>query len=398
MIDVPIPDLAANILNAKRFFDDAFNGIADKLGQPVSAFRAHSFGRPLAEWFGRFSHFLYLRMREMASQATPWDATGANLDAWLEFYKVQVPAAQTAVLSIELESDGSIVVLGGITLPAGTEFAASGTGIYTLDAPINFPAGAAVTRTGTVTAEAVGSVYNLAPGDQIALASPPISGIVDPGVVTGIVTAGLDTADDADKQQLLRDALTGGKAVGTIAWYQGQLRTLDTGIGEVFVHAAGLGDGTVALYPLLRPAENQPAYTIIKPTAGQAAGWTAVLNDTSVQVTNHVVTVDELRTPTIDLEATILPDTAATRAAAVEAVALRFAEEWPSGARGMQAYQIANSEIAGAIATAQGITTSSLVSVAAGAGAGADNVPSPGPDADVYAQSGQVLVSNISFS
>lgn len=396
LLALPIQKLSEALRSAKRALTDAYAGTLDESGKPISAFDPSRFLFILAEYLGRADATVQKMAREFATQATPFGATGANLDQWLAFKGVTVPTPQAAILTI------SVTASNNVSLPAGTVWSSDGGLQYTQNAALVFGV-PETTQTVQVTAVAIGSLYNLSPGDDIFVQAPP-DDLVDPSTVVSVDTTGRDPADDDDKAALLQAAFAADGGAGTIGWYQFQVQSLATVVTQVFVAPIGFGDGTVVMHPLIKPSDaTTPAYDILAqlPTQGQVDAWESELRAPESKIVRDTPHVEILPTPGIALTFQIAPDTTDNRAAVVQAVGERFQAEWPTDVQPMAAYSIAVSELQAAAGALDSISSAIVTDVQAGAGATAENVPTPGaptPTTTVFAKYGQILVGEIAFT
>lgn len=386
LLALDLPPLSDIMTDVKRGMTAAFLGITTRSGKTLSAFVNDNLLYPLSILLARRDEFLYANARENASQATPFGATGARADQWAELLNVTIPAAASAQLTIAITGSNNA------SLPAGAFVAAQGTGKrYTLDAPVAFGA-PQTTINANVTAENPGSDYNLAVGDATAIESLP-DNIDTIAPVVAILVAGADPANEEQKSQRIQDAFGARGTFRTPSYYISVLRSLDGSIGEVFVDPAGLGAGTVVLYPLLvlTEAEQLTApWTVNLPTPGAVAGWEVSMQDPDRRGVNDNPLVRVIAVPWIDHTMTIVPNTAEAQGAADAALRARYAQ-----GRGASGYSISNSELVGAVTNASGIQSVTFndiqPSVVVGHEATIDNVPTPGPTSDVVALHGQLI-------
>lgn len=391
LLEIPIPGLSNVVLVVKRAHNDAFLGVEDSKGVQIDAFNPRHLAFQDSEFIGRLVAWVFVLAREMASQGTPFGATGANQDLWLEVKKVTVPTPQNAVLTISVTASNSV------SIPAGTIWSSDAGQRYTQNIALNFVV-LESTIDVDITAVDIGSIFNLSTGDSVFVQAPP-NDLVEPSVVAAIVTPGQNPADEAAKLALLKAAFGGDGGVGTIGWYQFELLALDLSISQVFVEPVGNGDGTAVLYPVMvQTDESVPDYVIVKPTQGQVDGWELVLRDPKRKVVRDLPFVEVLATPQIDLEFAILPNSAANQAAAITAVNERFQDARPTASNPMVTYSIAVSELVAAIGVLVAITSAVATDVQPGVDADLTNVPNPGGvsagDA-VVGVSGQILIGGI---
>lgn len=385
LLDIDIVTLQDALRTAKRGLTDAYATYVTPAGKTLSAFVADNLLFPLSEYFARVAAQFDAQIVVAASEATPFGATGRNLDRWLELKKVVVPGAQFAQITIAVTGQNNAV------LAAGAALATTAGARYTTDAVVNFPPGPATIQV-NATAEFIGSRPNVAAGDILSL--DPVTDVEPTASVVAVVQLGSDAGDENSKGELLDAAFAGDGGAGTDAWYQLKLRELDGAIGSVLSVPAGFGVGSLVLYPLLALTANEATtapWTLKVPTAGQAAAWETAIR--SKRLSNHRIYVELLSVVKIDIEVAITPNSLDAQAAAARALQLRFAESYAAGG-----YTIAPSEILGAVTTAPGITSAMLIDIAPGIGADADNVPVPGPAATVYALLGQALQPEVTFA
>jgi uncharacterized phage protein gp47/JayE len=383
LLDLTVSTLDESLRSVKRGLTDAYSSYVTPAGKQLNAFVGDNFLFPLSEFYARLKQFLELKIREEASQATPFGATGANLDRFLEFKKVAIPSALTAQVTIEVTGDDAV-------LPSGSAGATIAGQRYSTDAVLIFPPGGATYEI-NATAEAVGTDSNMALGEILEL--DPVAGVSTAAPVVAILQVGADPADEDAKSRLLEAAFAGDAGVGTSGWYISQTLGLDGAFGDVFVLPAGYGVGSIVLYPLLAlsAAEQQASPWLLKPCAvAQADAVTTVWADPTRRLVNDRVYGAVLATPAIDLEFTITPDTADTQAAVYEALRTRFADDYSASG-----YIISNSELIGAATTAKGVSSAILNDVLPGAGADADNVPVTGSNANIYALQGESLIVGV---
>jgi len=386
LLPITIPTLSEVLTTVKRGLTAAYSGVVTRSGRTLSAFTNDNLLYPLGQILARRDLFLMGLARESATQAFPGGATGAPLQQWAELMGVIAPVPATAQLTI------AVTARNNYTLPAGSFVAGIATGKrYTTDAPLVFGAPESTIEV-NVTAEAAGSDYNLSVGDDIGI--DDISDDVDTiAPVTALLVAGADPVNDEQTSERVRGAFAARSGCRLAAYYIEQLRNLDAAIGEVFVDPAGLGSGTVVLYPLLvltaLEAQDAP-WTINLPTQGQVDAWESALNVLTVRGVGDNVKVRIMAVPWAECTLTIVPNTADTQAAAGRALRQRVAT-----GRGASGYSIANSELIAAISGLTSITSVTVndiqPSVTAGHEATEDNVINPGPSADLVALHGQLI-------
>lgn len=385
LLDIPVITVSDALVKAKRALTDAYASVETAAGKKLDAFISDNFLFPLGEMYARLLVYLETALLVAASEATPMGATGSNRDAYLELKGVTIPGPQFAQITI--------AVTGGnnATLSSGWNLATVSGARYTTDAAVNFGVGPE-TLTVNATAESIGSRSNVAVGDSVELEPWPDVG--SEATVTAIIQAGADPADDEALDRLLLAAFRGDSSSGTEGWYILELMQVDGSILRIFSVPAGFGPGSIVLYPtLVLSASDQESapWTLSIPTQGQVDAWEVEMRARAT--VNDRVFVEVLATPVIDIDLTISPNNADTRAAVLKAMSLRFEESYSA-----LGYSIANSEIIGAATGAVGVLSTTINNITAGTGANSDNVPVPGASADAYALLGQVLLPNVSFT
>lgn len=370
LLSLTIPSLRDVLQDTKRAFNAEFRQY------DLDAFRRNNLLYPLTNVVGYLLAQVWPRAREYASQAAPFGATGANLEAWLELYSVEVPGPAQAT--------GTILVTGrnNYVLPAGSAATRlDGLG-FTTTAVVHFGALEETIAVGVI-ADETGSEYNTEAGAELELA--PFSDDLDPaGIVeTGGITGGSDPADDDAKAQLLQTRLAQGQGAGTANDYRLKALGFSASIARVFVEEAGLGPGTVVVFFLNVNPDGSPSYTLTLPSAGEVSALQTFLEQPDVRRVNDVIVV---RAPTlvdVDLSIALTPNTAEVQSSVEEALRFRFADFYDTGG-----YTIPNSEISAAIAGADGEISHTLLDVGGG-----------GPDAAAVAAFGEILqLGTITFS
>lgn len=360
LLDLPIPSIDDTLTDTRLVLTAEYEVIGE------SAFDDTSALFPMGTAIGRIIEDLYVVGREFASEGTPFGATGANLDAWLEAEGITVPTASTAIHTISISGRNTFA------LPAGSVVSSDGGQGYTTDGALAFHADPVVYQTLTVqmTADAIGSIYNLEVGSTATLKI--IDDDLQPKVtIDSLDNAGSDPADDGAKSDLLRAKKAQANAAGTAANYRFLLAQLDGAIGQVFSIEAYPWNGWISLYPLLRltALETQDTPWIIKiPTAGQLSTWETALQADDVRSVNDRVVVDAVIERLVPMSIELVPNNATTQASAMQAMQVGFATFYA-----VNSYTIPNSEIGGMIANAAGVTDHTLLDVD-GLGPNADAV------------------------
>lgn len=386
LLRISTPEFSEILTQVKRGMTAAYSGFLTRSNRVLSAFTNNNLLYPLSNIVARRDEFAYSLARDAATQAFPGGATGGPLQQWASLVKVLFPVPATTQLTI------AVTGRNNFSLPAGSFIAGIGTAKrYTTDAPIAFGAPETTIEV-NITAENPGSDYNLSIGDETAVES--ISDDVDVvAPVTALLVAGADPLSDEQTSVRVQAAFASRGACRLEAYYIEQLRNLDASIGEVFVDPAGLGSGTVAMYPLLILSSDQALnspWSINLPSQGQVDGWEISMNDRTVRGVNDDVDVRIIAVPWAKMTMTLTPNSADTQKAAENALRSRVAE-----GRGASGYTIANSELVGAVSNAQGID--SVVfndiqpSIIVDHEATIDNIINPGASADIAALNGQLI-------
>lgn len=363
LLDVALPTLAQTLRDVRR----GFNAWYRELG--LDAFQKNNLLYPLSNINARVIQQLYLLAREQASQATPFGATGANLDAWLEIFAVQIPPPATAT--------GTVSVTGAdTTLPAGSFLASVDGLLYTTNTATIFGP-VKETLDVAVTAEEVGAAYNRAPGDTLELAL--LADNLEPEAVVVALDGGSDPADDDAKTTLLQTRLAQSNTSGTAADYRLRALAFDVALGGVFIVEAGKGPGTIALFPINRLTVGQEPYEVNVATPAQIAALQTRFDDPTVRKSNDRPFVLELGLAPQTFDITIQPDNPDTRAAVTRALGNRLADDYSASG-----YTIANSELNAAIGGAEGVVAHTL-----------NDVNGQGPAADIVAAFGQLATLGI---
>lgn len=367
LLSLPLPTLADVLRNARRSFTAEYQ----QLG--LSAFLKNNATYALAIIVARVQMQLYLGSREHASQATPFGATGANLDRFIEAYGVVLPTPQTA--------SGTVTLTGGNsrTVPSGTVLTFQSL-IYRTTTSVTFGALEEDVEVGVI-ADAVGSQYNRAAGDLMDLAF--LTDDIQPTAVVIAVTGGQGAATEEDKERLLQLAYQRSQQSGTAGDYRLKSLQFDSQLLDIFVIEAGAGAGTVVLYPINKLNPGQESYEVNQPSAGQIAALQAYIEDPEVRKTNDRMFVFLITLTPVDFDVTISPDTADTRAAVTSALGNRLAEDYAAGG-----YTISNSELDVAVGGAAGVSSHTI-----------NDVDGGGPDADVVAVQGELrTLGTVTFS
>lgn len=359
LLDVEISTVATSLATARNSLATEYAELERSDGTTVSPHKDDNLLYPLGNTLGRLVHTLLLQMRETASNAAPFGATGGALDQFLEIYGVVAQPAARA--------QGTVAITGeNVTLAAGTELIAqSGSLVFTLDSQVIFGS-PAETITAAVTADEDGSAYNLTSGDLLALGT--LLDDLEPTAVWGELTrAGRDPASDTEKEALLQQRLQQGNGVIPVRSYRQIAALFDSTFGQIFIVPAGSGPGTVRVYPTLRlpdaTAESAP-WTVLLPTQGQVDALETYLGRDDIRAPNDRMVADRLTVTPHTFDVTITPDTADTRAEVNDALGGRLLESYSASG-----YTIANSEIDSAIGALTSITSHTLNDVNGGGGA-----------------------------
>jgi uncharacterized phage protein gp47/JayE len=354
LISITIPSLSDVLTGVKRAFNAEFRDYG------FDAFQANNLLYPLTTVTGHLLAQLWARMREFASQATPWGSTGSNLDAWLILFGVTVPGAAKATGTVQVTGQNEAEI------PEGTALTRIDGLVFVTTAPVTFTM-AEQTVTVGVEGEEVGAEYNTAAGVELELALVA-SDDIDPAAVVVSIAGGSDPADENTKQALLQSRLSQGQGPGTAEFYRLLALGFSASIARVFVEPGGLGAGTVAVFFVVQNPEGSDEDVLTLPSSGEISALQAYLEQDDVRRVNDRIVV---RAPTlveVDIEVDITPNTAEVQAAIEASLRSRFFESYDTGG-----YTIANSEISGAIAAADGEISHTLVDVGGG-GAAADAV------------------------
>jgi uncharacterized phage protein gp47/JayE len=360
ILQLAIPTLASTMARVRRAFTSEY----DNQGIALDAFQADNLLHPLSTQLAHLLQQQYVSMRENASQATPFGATGPNLDAWLGFYGVPVPTEQTA--------SGTVAITGrnNATVPSGTALIRVADGrIYTTTAPVNFGASES-TVTVAVVAEAPGSAYNTAAGEALELSL--ISDDVDPECLSQGIAGGSDPADETTKVALMSARLAQSLSAKSEQDYRRLALESTSAVLDAFVVPAGRGPATVPIFPIMKPPADAEDWEVLPPTSGEAAAIQSYVE--ARRGVNDRISVEILTLRAVPLSIALTPNTAEVQANVLEALRARFAEAYDAAS-----YTIPNSEISGAISSADGEVSHTLV-----------NVDGAGPGADVVAPFGEL--------
>lgn len=351
LIDIVIGTLAERIASVKRAFNAEFND------PDLDAFRPTNLLYPLATVVGYLLQSLRIQAREDASQATPFGATGANLDPWLDIYSVTVPTASKATGSVDVTGSNNKSV------PIGTELVRADGHIFATTATINFGAPES-TITVAVEALEVGASYNTAADEVLELAL--VDDDIDPNTVSLGIGGGSDPADDDAKKGLIKVRLSQSRIAGTAKFYEELALGFSSSYSRVFVVPAGLGPATVVVFPIETNPPGSEDWELTIPGSGEIAALQAHLEQDDVARVNDRIHVRAATLVDVDIDVAITPNTAAVQAAILDQLRSRFAESYAVGG-----YEIPNSEISGAISAADGEISHTLIDVGGG-GAAAD--------------------------
>lgn len=225
----------------------------------------------------------------------------------------------------------------GLTIPAGTVLLRSDGAEYTTDADATIAGGVA---TANVTASLAGSDPTLTAGVVLNFESP-IPGVGSTATVNTSLADGSDLEEtEAFRVRflaLLRESTHGGNDADYVAWAK-----LVSGVTRVWPVPLGLGPGTV----VVRFVRDNDADFI--PDAGEVAAVQAKID--SLRPAHATVTVVAPVAVVLNFTVTIIPNTAATRAAVnAELADLLTRVAKPGGT-------ILLSDIETAVRTATGVT------------------------------------------
>lgn len=336
LLDLPVPSLSEILRSVGRALNAEYRVIGG------DAFRLGSWLFPLRILIGRISMQNILLNREQASQATPFGATGSNLDAWLNISGVQVPPSAKATGIVSVKGDGVLV-------PAGTELASVEGLRYVLDADVltNLD-GVEVAASATE----IGSIYNRGAGDILQLDT--VLDDVDTNVTVMVMAGGSDVADDATKSVLLRDAQAQQSGSGTIPAYRLLCRKFSSIYGTIFIVAGRPFPGAVSIFPTLITSD----FTVQLPGVANLAALETFLNADERRQINDRPLVRALTLTPHTFQIQITPDNTNTRASVTDALGFRLAESYSASG-----YLIDNSEINAAIGAAPGVLSHTLLDV-----------------------------------
>lgn len=369
LLSITIPSLSDVLTGVKRAFNAEFRQYG------LDAFQGNNLLYPLTTVIGHLVAQLWARMREFASQATPMGATGSNLDAWLSLFGVTVPG--------EAKAAGTVNVTGQneAEIPEGTELTRIDGLVFVTTAAVTFGVVEETIEVG-VEAQDFGAEYNTDAGTELELALVA-SDDIDPAAVVVSLDGGSDPADDNAKLVLLQSRVSQGQGPGTVEFYRLLALGFSSSISRVFVEQGGLGPSTVVVFFVNRNPDGSDADVLTLPSAGEIAALQAYLEQDTVRRVNDRIIVDAPTLVEVDLEIAITPNNAEVQASIEENLRARFLEDYDTGG-----YTIPNSEIVGAISSADGEISHTLVDVGGG-----------GASADAVALFGEILqVGTITFS
>jgi hypothetical protein len=356
LLDVAVETVAESLASARNSLASEYSELTREDGTAVSPHKDNNLLYPLGNVLGRLANTLLIQMRELASQATPFGATGGVLDQWLEGYGVAIPAESIATGTVALTGTDE-------TLPAGTELIAqAGSFVFTLDSAVAFGP-SEETINAAVTAAEPGASYNLATGDLLAVGTL-LDGVNPTATWVSLTVAGRDPASETEKTALLQTRLQQGNGVIPVRSYRQLALLFDITFAEVYIVPAGKGAGTVVAYPTLQlpdATEQDAPWTVLLPTAGQVSALETYLQRDDVRAPNDRMSAELLSLTETTFDVSITPDTADTRTAVEEALARRLAEDYTASG-----YTIANSELSAAIGALAAVTSHTLNDVGGG--------------------------------
>lgn len=354
LLDIVLPTLAETLAAAKRAFNAEFQD------PELDAFKPNNLLYPFTTKLGHLLQLFHVTARENASQATPFGATGTNLDAWLDIYGVTIPGEATASGTVDITGKN------GISVPLGTELLRLADGaLFRTTEAVTFGT-PETTITVDVEADEPGASFNTAVGEPLELQL--IDDDLTPTAISGGIDGGADPADEAAKQALIRIRLSQSRIAGAAADYELLVLEFSGSIARVFVEPAGLGPATVVIFPINKNASGAEYWELTVPSAGEIAALQAYLEQPTVARVNDIIVVQAATLREVDIDVSITPNTAEVQAAITDSLRARFFESYDTGG-----YEIPNSEIAGAISAAAGEESHTLNDVDGG-GAGADAV------------------------
>lgn len=369
LLDLQIPSLADTLRTVKRAFK------AEYANPQLDAFRPTNLLYPFTTVLGYLQQQLYLLMREQASQATPFGATGSNLDDWLEVYGVTVPGESRATGAVQVTGENNK------TIPAGTELLRIDDGlILRTTAAVTFGAGPSAISVG-VEAEYLGAEYNTEAGEKLELAL--IDDDIDPTAISEGIDGGADPADEEAKQALMRTRLSQSRIAGSAKDYELLTLGFSASIARVFVEPAGLGPGTVVIFPIDRNADGAEFWELTIPSTGELAALQAYLERPDVARVNDRIRVRRVTLRDVPISVAVTPNSAEVQGAIRKSLRRRFYDSYDTGG-----YAIPNSELSGAISAAEGEVSHTLI-----------DIDGQGPAANATAAFGEILqVGAIAFT
>lgn len=242
-------------------------------------------------------HGLYGYLDYLARQLMVDMAEGAYLERYASIWGVpRLPAAFAA---------GNVTFTGttGTVVPAGTELQRADGQVYATTADVTLTSG---TGTTAVRAAVAGAAGNASAGVSLTL-SAPIAGINTAVTVSvGGLSQGADVEDDDSlRSRILRriqEPPHGGNRGDYVGW------ALEVpGVTRAWCYPLELGPGTVTVR-FVRDDDASPI-----PDAGEVAAVQAYIEERR-PVTAQVTVVAPIAVP-LDFDITLVPNTAATRAA-----------------------------------------------------------------------------------
>lgn len=370
LLNLQIPSFADTLRAVKR----ALNAEYQAVEPPLDAFQPTNLLYPLGTVLAYVIQQVHQLVRVQASEATPFGATGSNLDAWLDIYGVAVPAATKAT--------GSVSVTGGNSksIPSGTALTRLDGVVFFTTALVTFGATTETLSVG-VEAEEIGALYNTEVGEELELAVADDD--ISPVAVSEGIDGGADPADDDAKGALIKSRLAQNRVAGSAEDYRLRSLSFSASIARVFVEEAGRGPGTVSIFPLNRNAEGSEYWEVTVPSAGELAALQAHFEQDTIAKVNDRVLVEALTVSQVPISIALTPNTAEVQDAVRDSLRQRFFDAYDAGG-----YVIPNSEISGAISAADGEISHTLL-----------DVDGQGASADAVAAFGELLqVGTLTFS
>ena len=370
LLNLKIPRFVETLRNVKSAFNAEYQEIDPKL----DAFKPTNLLYPVGTVIAYLMQQLYQLIRVQASEATPFGATGTNLDEWLAVYSVTIPSAERAT--------GTVTVTGsnGRSIPAGTALIRLDGAVFVTTAPVTFGADTETVSV-AVEAEEIGASANTDVGEELGLGI--IDDHINPVAISEGITDGADPADEDTKKSLMKERLSQSRVAGSAADYRLITKSFSANIDRVFVETAGRGPGTVVIFPLARNPEGAEYWEVTSLGAGTLAALQAHFDRDDVSKTNDRVVLEALSVRLIPISIALTPNTAAVRLAVQDGLRQRFFDAYAA-----KGYAIPNSEISGAISATDGEISHTLV-----------NVDGQGPDADAAASFGELLqVGELTFT